>query len=523
MVQTWFELLLYIRYILPMSRPKLLIFVPAYNASSTIEWVLSRIPADLADSYTTHVLVIDDASEDDTAKKAQVYLENAELPFEFTVLANPQNRGYGGNQKLGYTFAIENGFDLVVMVHGDGQYPPEAIADVLQPFSHEGVGASFGSRFMRRKGAAQGGMPLYKRIANRFLTRVQNGMLKTQLSEFHSGFRSYSVETLAKLPFDLNSDDFHFDTEIIIQLNRAGFTIAEIDIPTYYGDEVCHVNGVKYGLNVLSETVKAMIHDRGLFYEPKYDLAEKDQSVARYTTKTDFTSPTTLAASRIRPGETVLDLGSGSGGLCDLLVATREVAVYGVDLEEPPNVSRYSAFWNQDLDAVDPLPPDLPSVDVIVLLDVIEHLKDPERFAERLKSYCDKHGTVRRVFVSTGNVGFAVIRAGLLAGQFNYGSRGILDRTHSRLFTLSSFRRLFKQAGFIPLGTTGVPVPFPLAIGNRKAASLMLTINEFLIRIWKRMFSYQFFMELEPLVPPSRVLDDSRKASEGLVERGVDS
>jgi glycosyltransferase involved in cell wall biosynthesis len=490
---------------------RLLVFIPAYNATSTIDWVLDRIPADLTERFQLHVLIIDDASADDTGLKAKAHLEGIDPPWDYTILVNPENRGYGGNQKLGYTFAIENSFDFVVMVHGDGQYPPEAIGELATTLTGPNVGAAFGSRFLRRHGARDGGMPLYKRIANRFLTSIQNRFLNTNLSEFHSGFRAYSVPILARLPFQLNSDDFEFDTEIIIQLARAGVEIAEIDIPTYYGDEVCYVNGPIYGLNVLGQTLRAFVHDKGMFYEAKYDLTPPEGREGRYETKTDFASPTTLAARFIADGERVLDLGAGRGGLAELL--SKNCQMFGVDIVEPENVDDYDRFWRHDLNSEASLPLDLPSVDTIVLLDVVEHLHDPEKFVAELAEYCERVGTVQRVFASTGNVGFGVIRAALLVGQFNYGGRGILDRTHTRLFTYGSFRRLFRAFGFKLVRAEGVPAPFPLAIRNRRLALVALHINEWLIRLGKGLFSYQIFLELSPPVAQTRLLEASNRVS----------
>ncbi len=487
--------------------PRLLIFIPAYNASSTIAWVLGRIPDALAERFHVHVLVIDDASVDDTAERARAYFAANERPSAYTILANPRNRGYGGNQKLGYTFAIEHAFDLVVMVHGDGQYPPEAIEALVAPLADRGVGAAFGSRFMRTDGARDGGMPMYKLVGNRILTFLQNRILSTGLSEFHSGFRAYNVDALARIPFHLNSDDFHFDTEIIIQVHRSGLRIAEIDIPTYYGDEVCHVNGVAYGLNVLGQSVRALIHDKGMFYEAKYDVAATAGTVERYQTKTDFLSPTTLAVDRIGTRHRVLDLGSGAGGFADLLTDRDPgCTVFGADMATPPNLDRFARFWVHDLDGKQALPEDVPPVDSIVMLDVIEHLRDPERFVKQIAEYCTQVGTVDRLLVSTGNIGFVLIRLGLLLGQFNYGSRGILDRTHTRLFTFGSFRRLFTQAGFELVDAVGVPVPFPLAVRSRRLAMAMLRVNQVFIRFNLRFFAYQLFLELRPPVAQSRLL-----------------
>lgn len=503
-----------------MEKPRLLIFIPAYKASGTIAWVLERIPDDLVDTFDLHVLVVDDASGDDTAETAVAYLHGADRPFTSTVLVNPENRGYGGNQKLGYTYAAEEGFDVVAMVHGDGQYPPEEIGPLVRPIIEDGVGACFGSRFLRKGGAIAGGMPRYKFMANRFLTRIQNRVLDSDLSEFHSGFRAYSVNDLMKLPIHLNSDDFHFDTEIIIQAIRAGMEIAEIDIPTYYGDEVCYVNGTAYGLNVLGQSARAVVHDKGLFYEAKYDVETVDQEV-RYPVKTDFVSPTTLTAAAIEPGSRVLDLGSGAGGVA-LMLAEKNCRVFGVDMFEPPNPDLFDQFWLRDLDTSSPLPGDVPPVETIVMLDVIEHLRRPEEFVEAIRDYCENAGTVERLIVSTGNIGFFVVRAALLLGQFNYGSRGILDRTHTRLFTFSSFRRLFRQAGFGEIEVRGIPAPFPMAIENRSIANAGLALNSILIKIKKRLFSYQILLILSPPIAQSRRLADSRVVS-ALPSHALDS
>lgn len=223
---------------------RVLIFVVAYHAERTIQNVIQRIPASLA-KYDTEVLVIDDSSKDLTFQQAR-RVEKA--PFPMTVLYNPVNLGYGGNQKIGFHYAIKNGFDIVALLHGDGQYAPESLPDLLQPLVDGDADAVFGSRMMRRGDALRGGMPLYKFFGNKILTKTQNLLLGTAFSEFHSGYRLYSVEALKKTPFERNTNEFHFDTEITIQLVRAGLRIKEVPIPTYYGDEICRVNGLKYAL-----------------------------------------------------------------------------------------------------------------------------------------------------------------------------------------------------------------------------------------------------------------------------------
>src|SRR5262249_7816313 len=153
--------------------------------------------------------------------------------------------------KIGFHYAIRQGFDIVALVHGDGQYAPERLPDLLGPLVSGDADAVFGSRMMSGSNALKGGMPLYKYVGNKILTSIQNRLLHSNLSEFHSGYRLYSVAALRRIPFDRNTNDFHFDTEIIIQFFRAGLRIQELPIPTYYGDEICHVNGMRYAGQVI--------------------------------------------------------------------------------------------------------------------------------------------------------------------------------------------------------------------------------------------------------------------------------
>src|SRR3954462_11930937 len=182
---------------------RLLIFIVAYNAESTIEKVLARIPKSLH-SDQVEVLIIDDSSKDDTFVNGVRY-QAQQSDFRITVLRTPENQGYGGNQKLGYRYAIDNGFDIVALVHGDGQYAPEELPNLLGPLVNEEADAVFGSRMLEKRLALAGGMPLYKWVGNQILTNIQNKLLGTTLSEFHSGYRLYSTKALAQVPFEKNT------------------------------------------------------------------------------------------------------------------------------------------------------------------------------------------------------------------------------------------------------------------------------------------------------------------------------
>ena len=489
-------------------KKRVLIFVVAYNAERTIQDVIRRIPSSLAE-HETEILIIDDSSRDQTFALAQAY-EHQKRHFPLTVLYNPVNQGYGGNQKLGFQYAIKERFDIVALVHGDGQYAPEELPRLLEPLLKNEADAVFGSRMMHPGGALEGGMPLYKYIGNKILTTLQNRILRCSLSEFHSGYRLYSVNALAKIPFERNTYDFHFDTEIIIQLLRAGLRIRELPIPTYYGDEICHVNGLKYAFDVMKASVLSRAQDLGIFYERKYDVLAPSDANPLYQSKFGFESPHKLALERVKPRSKVLDIGCASGYISEAL-RSRGCAVTGIDCFPVSNLAHFEEFILHDLDQ--PFPVDSTRFEYVLLLDVIEHLRAPERFLESLR-YSRRRGAAdTRVIVSTGNIGFLATRIMLLAGIFNYGSRGILDLTHTRLFTFSSIRRLLRQAGYQIDETRGVPAPFPLALGNTFLARFLLAANKLMIKISKRLFSYQIFMVVRPLPSIDTLLDHAADAS----------
>jgi glycosyltransferase involved in cell wall biosynthesis len=475
--------------------PRLLVFIVAYNAERTIENVLTRIPTELLAEYDLEVLVIDDSSQDHTFERGEVMRRSATLPFRLHVLLNPVNQGYGGNQKIGFHFAIQKGFDYVALVHGDGQYAPECLPELIRPLRDGEADAVLGSRMLRKHAARVGGMPAYKFIGNKILTRFQNALLHAGLSEFHSGYRVYSTASLRKLSFDLNTNDFHFDTEIIIQLLFARLRIVEVPIPTYYGDEICHVNGLRYAARVARTTIKARIQELGLLYDRKFDLQQESRGNEHYESKLGYDSPHALTLSLVEAGSRVLDLGC-AGGYLGSELRRRGCHVVGVDVFPLAEGVSLDDFHHHDLNS------GLPNIaldefDYVLLLDVIEHLRSPEVFVAELYAALRLAPHVS-VVLSTGNVAFAMPRLLLLAGQFNYGKRGILDLTHSRLFTFSTLCRLLEGAGFILREVRGVPAPFPLALGSSRTAHALVKANALGSRLWKRLFAYQIFVVAQP-------------------------
>ena len=230
------------------------VLVVAYEASTTLEAVLARIPPEF--QRTVHaILVCDDASTDDTYQVGmRVKATRPDLPLE--VIRRPVNLGYGGNQKAGYRWMIDHGLDVVVLLHGDGQYAPEHLHRMVTPIERGDADVVFGSRMLERGAALRGGMPKYKFVGNKILTFLQNRLAGVRLSEWHSGYRAYSVASLAAVGFELNSDYYDFDTQIILQMIGTSQRIVEIPIPTFYGDELSRVNGLRYGWRILRHTLR---------------------------------------------------------------------------------------------------------------------------------------------------------------------------------------------------------------------------------------------------------------------------
>lgn len=239
---------------------KVVIVMPAYRASLTLERTYKEIPFDIVDE----VILVDDYSPDNTAEVAKsIGIQH--------VIRHDVNKGYGGNQKTCYTKALEIGADIVVMVHPDYQYTPKLIRAMVSIIGEDLYPVVFGSRILG-KGALKGGMPLYKYIANRFLTLTQNILMSQKLSEYHTGYRAFSREVLQAVPFKKCDDDFIFDNEMIAQIFAKGYEIAEVTCPTKYFDEASSINFMrssKYGLGVLRVSFRYFLNNLSIF---KWDL-----------------------------------------------------------------------------------------------------------------------------------------------------------------------------------------------------------------------------------------------------------
>lgn len=241
---------------------KVIVVLPAYNAAMTLEKTYREIPFDIVDE----VVLCDDASKDNTVSLA------SQLGIKH-IIVHEKNKGYGGNQKSLYNKALELGGDIVIMLHPDYQYTPLLIPSMVNIIGEELYPVVLGSRILG-KGALRGGMPLYKYIANRFLTLTQNFLVRYKLSEYHTGYRAFSRKVLESINFNQNSDDFIFDNEMLSQIIYKGFDIAEVTCPTKYFEEASSINftrSTKYGLGVLRVSLVHALNKAGLLRSTLYN------------------------------------------------------------------------------------------------------------------------------------------------------------------------------------------------------------------------------------------------------------
>ncbi|HVA19028.1 MAG TPA: bifunctional glycosyltransferase/class I SAM-dependent methyltransferase, partial [Solirubrobacteraceae bacterium] len=334
------------------------------------------------------------------------------------------------------------------------------------------------------------------------LTGFENRMLGTSLSEFHSGYRAYSVEALKSIPFERNSDGFNFDTQIIIQLTDAGKRVVEVPVPTYYGDEICYVNGLKYARDVSADVVRYRLAKLGFTSGELGGVGEE------YALKTsgDSSHATILRWLEQLPAGKLLDLGC-SGGLLAERARALGHRVVGVDnLELPEARGRLDHFIRADLDRglseeVERAGP----YDIVLAGDVLEHVREPGLVLEQARRVLVPRGAL---IASVPNFGHWYVRTRALLGIFDYDQRGLLDRTHVRFFTRRSIERELQRAGFNTVRTavTGLPLEVIVRDGG-KGRTLLRLLDRAAVSMRPTLFGYQFLYHCE--MSPAPVIDES--------------
>ena len=464
------------------------ILIVTDNTLSTLAAVLKRIPPNVWQNIE-EVVVFDDASRDSTFELAVGLKTVCDLP-KLQVLKHPKKLGYGGNQKAGYRYFLEKGFEVVVLLHGDGQYAPEILSRLFHPIVSGEADAVFGSRMMKKYGhPLKGGMPLYKYIGNRILTIFENRALGMCLSEFHSGYRAYNLNALREMDFSHMTNDFHFDTEIIIKLNHRHRRIKEIPIPTYYGTELRYLKGLNYALNVARTVWRYKLTCRSVRCAPEFA-----EYFIHYPIKEMKHSSHDYAQRFVGSHQEVLDIGCGKGFFAAQLRKNAN-RVVGVDsIPKSPEHEALEQYIAADLDV------DQERIlqrlngrrfDRVLLLDVLEHLVHPEGLLAAAQAALKDNGCL---VVSLPNVANITVRLMLFLGRFDYADRGIMDRTHLRFFTRKTARRLLEENGYEILEEQMTVMPVELILGLSPRNFLIRALNGFLAAltaVLPGLFGYQ--------------------------------
>jgi glycosyltransferase involved in cell wall biosynthesis len=465
------------------------VFVISYNAELLIQDTLRRIPQDVWREVEV-VYVVDDCSTDETTRKAMDYPD----PYgKLVVFRNRINRRYGGNQKFGYQYATDRGLDAVVMLHGDGQYAPEMLPDLFRPLVDGTADVVIGSRMINRRDALKGGMPKYKFVANIFLTWIENLLSGLSMSEFHSGYRGYGTRFLRRVPLWENSNEWHFDTHILFQAKQAEAAIRELPIPTRYGDEICHVNGISYGLNCIGSALLYRLHRWGLIRLNRYDIAPPTLVESRKLD--DPYSSHSLILRRLRKsnlqGAKVLDLGFGCAAIPSALKHDGAV-LDGID-SDPRAIAESGPLFRHvfpgDLNRLDHIPLE-EKYDIVLAADILQFLVDPANCLSRLKKHLIKGGLL---VVSLPNLVNIQTRLRILFGKFPLHHRGLLEEQALHFYTLDSMRQLLTRAGWKveELEVTSLPLTLVFPFLRRKRWRLPLWICRGFTLLFKGLFAYQ--------------------------------
>ena len=499
-----------------MMKEKILICLYTININEKLVLdILDKIPKSVA-NWNHEILILINSSGESISKAVDNSIKK-QKSFNLRILFNLQNLGYGGNQKLAFHYAIKHDFDYVLLLAGSGQYAPEQIDELISELASGEFEAVVGSRFLIKNSTVKNQMPAYKYFGIKVITFFQNIILGMQFSEFHSGFRAYKVRALAEIPYVFNSNGRQFDTEVLVQLRLRGLNIQELPVSSLKGKEHPISDYLQYGLGGLWVALKTRLHQLSLSYERKFDIGDISTDGYKDELKLGYPSSHQFAIDEVPAKVKVLDIGCGNA-LVGTELKKANCYVEGIDFETSTGEKNIDKFTQLNLNEKNL---DIPvnEFDYVLLMDILEHLDEPENFVYNLRVRAK--GESPKMVVSVPNIGFINNRVQLLFGRFDYGIRGTMYLGHKRMFTFNAISKLFEQAEFKIIKCEGIPAPFPVAIGDNWISRLFLTINQGFIKVLPRLFSYQIFLVAVPFPTLEDLLINSMetmKQSDGMVK-----
>jgi methionine biosynthesis protein MetW len=440
----------------------LVVLSHAKDPASSVR-ILSKIPRDLAPLFA-EIAVLCEGAEEAPAPETALELGLANLRWR----ANPRRYGHGGRRKIAFEYALEHGFDEILLVDEDDADAAAHLAAVWSLAALEGAQVVVGA-------------PADAKLEKSFNAFLLRRLLGLQLSSFGASVRLYACDVLRRIPYALDSDEERFDTELLIQCRALGVAIRDVRLPIGGARAGSIGAAIDYRLHQLH------VHRNGAF------LVDRD---VHYTLKHSPFGSHMQVLDAIQPGSRVLDLGCSQGLLAKSLRA-KGVRIVGVDIGPAERVSReLEAYHRRDLEEALEIPEER-VFDYVVMSDVIEHVKEREQLLRSARRYLKPNG---RLLISTPNIAIWFYRLSLLAGRFEYGPRGVLDETHVHLYTRSTFRREVERGGFRILAERVTSLPFEVVFESTGQSRTVAALSRFyywLARLYPKMFAYQFLLEAE--------------------------
>jgi 2-polyprenyl-3-methyl-5-hydroxy-6-metoxy-1,4-benzoquinol methylase len=448
---------------------------------------LERIPEDIRSGLEEIVLMrgaewkLSPAEIASLADRLHTRLRAHRSPMPFSI---------GGERKNAFEDARLAGFDSVIFIRADGGQPPEALAPLLAAIREQPDRVLIASRFIERREAWRAGMPALRLLGYAITTSLQNRLLGLHLRDYQSSFRAYPMAAVVRVPYQLDGEGDAFDAEILIQLRALGVPITEVAALPAWREYVGDREGFARVLEACATALGYRFHQLHLTRDGRY-LVEHD---VRYTLKRSPSSSHAQIIESIEPESRVLDIGCSQGLLARPL-AERNIRVVGVDALAPERVvPEIESYFQRDLEQ----PLDLPlgrDFDYIVVADVIEHLRERRELLVGARRFLKENG---RLIVSAPNIALWFYRLSLLVGRFEYGPRGVLDRTHVHLYTRATLRREVRAAGFTIERERVTALPFELVFestGRSRLVRSIASIYHMLARMWPELFAYQIILE----------------------------
>lgn len=472
---------------------KALFIISDANRASLYPFLTQYLPNHL--TFHAEILVIENDAKIEHFRLRPIN-QDSRINIPIKRLIIPYNQGYGGNQKIGFQYAIAQEFDAVAQIDCHDFDTFEVLTELFKTVFSGDADACFGVKRQSVHSLFNGYRSIKNYMLHRLLTLCQNWLLGLNLTDYLPEYRVYASTALKQIPFRYNSDDSLYNMEIIIQFALKGLVIKEIQITNQTNGKSNTLIQLEEAWYSVATAAASRMHTAGIFYKNQFDIQRDDID---YEAKFDYISSHTMALDAVSEGSKVLDLACGSGFLANAL-QNKKCQVTGIDMK-PANVNNFTRFILLDLDLGE-LPENLGAYDYILALDCIEHLKNPEVFLNELRA--KYFSSAMKIICTTANIAFVPVRLGLLLGAFNYGRFGILDFTHKRLFTFKSFKQLFLQEDYIILKIKGIPAPYPKALGHNLISFTLLKLNNLLIRIAPTLFSYQIYIEAK-MKPPLKL------------------